>query len=84
VVYVTRVLTKAIVVVAGIVLFHAEAQSKYGGAFEKRFFGRQPDARGEALGRGGVALSGDILNTFYNPAGLGDAIGLNFCTSFSE
>jgi hypothetical protein len=65
-------------------LVQSEAQSKYGSAFEKSFFGRQPGARGEAMGRGGVALSGDILSSFYNPAGLAGAIGLNFCTSFSE
>ncbi|MFH1313825.1 MAG: hypothetical protein ABIJ00_11455 [Candidatus Eisenbacteria bacterium] len=57
---------------------------KYGGAFEENFFGRQPSARGEALGRGTVALSGDILSSINNPAGLADAIGLTFCTSFSD
>ena len=78
-----RRLVSAAVVVTGIILICSDAECKYGGAFEENFFGRRPSAAGEALGRGMVALSGDILSSVYNPAGLADAIGLSFCTSVS-
>ena len=70
--------------VACILLIHSEADCKYGGAFEDRFFGRLPSARGEALGRGTVAISGDVLSSLYNPAGLADMLGLSFSMSFSD
>ena len=41
------------------------------------FFGRQPDARSEAMGRGNVALQGDVRNMSFNPAALMDLRGLD-------
>jgi hypothetical protein len=46
--------------------------------------GRQSGARGEALGGGGVALTGDILSSFYNPAGIYGGTGLSLATSFGD
>ncbi len=46
--------------------------------------GRQTGARGEALGGGGVALTGDILSSFYNPAGIYGGTGLSLATSFGD
>lgn len=82
-----RMLTRfarAAVIVVAILLIHSEADCKYGRASEDRFFGRQPSARGESMGRGTVAMSGDILSSLYNPAGLADMLGLSFSMSFSD
>jgi hypothetical protein len=46
--------------------------------------GRQSGARREALGGGGVALTGDILSSFYNPAGIYGATGLSVAMSFGD
>jgi hypothetical protein len=46
--------------------------------------GRQTGARGEALGGGGVALTGDILSSFYNPAGIYGGTGVSVATSFGD
>ena len=46
--------------------------------------GRQSGARGEALGGGGVALTGDILSSFYNPAGIYGGTGISVATSFGD
>lgn len=48
----------------------------YNKSFDRLFFGRQPSARGEALGRGLVAVGADVYSVFYNPAGLGGIKGL--------
>ncbi|MFQ5602749.1 MAG: PorV/PorQ family protein [bacterium] len=40
----------------------------YNGALEKIFFGRQPSAKAEAMGRSLVATSADAFSAFYNPA----------------
>jgi hypothetical protein len=61
-----------------------DAGAKYGGFAEEIFFGRHTAAAGAAAGRVGVVSSGDIINTFYNPAGLGDAAGVGFCLSWVE
>jgi hypothetical protein len=44
-------------------------------------YGRQPGARGEGMGGGGVALTGDVASSSYNPAGLGEARGLSLLIS---
>lgn len=41
------------------------------------FFGRQADARSEAMGRGNVALFGDVRTMGFNPASLMDLKGLD-------
>jgi hypothetical protein len=46
--------------------------------------GRQTGARGEALGGGGVALTGDILSSFYNPAGIYGGTGISLAMSFGD
>ncbi|MBL4703119.1 MAG: hypothetical protein JKY54_01270 [Flavobacteriales bacterium] len=40
------------------------------------FFGRQPSARVEAMGKGSVSLDGDMGTIYYNPAGLSNINGL--------
>jgi hypothetical protein len=51
-----------------------QAQSWLGAS---SFFGHQPDARSEAMGRGNVALQGDVRNMSFNPAALMDLHGLD-------
>lgn len=48
------------------------------------FWGRQPSARAEAMGRGHVALTGEISSVFYNPAGIGSIRGAIFNTSYAS
>jgi len=62
----------------------AGAQAKYRGFAEEMFFGRHTGAAGAATGRTGVTSSGEIIDTFYNPAGLADAKGVGFCLSWSN
>jgi len=57
---------------------------KQGGRPDGPHSGRQTGARGEALGGGGVALTGDILSSFYNPAGIYGGTGLSLATSFGD
>ena len=60
------------------------AHAKYRGFAQEMFFGRHTGAAGAATGRTGVTSSGEIIDTFYNPAGLADAKGVGFCLSWSD
>lgn len=52
--------------------------------FASNFFsGRQPSTRAEAIGKGYVAIGGDIYSTFYNPAGISTINGFMFNASYS-
>lgn len=64
----------ATTVVASALALTTAAQSWLGAS---SFFGRQADARSEAMGRGNVALRGDVRNMGFNPAGLMDLRGLD-------
>jgi hypothetical protein len=57
--------------------------AKYDGFAVYYFSGRQPSARAEAMGKGYVAVAGDIYSTFYNPAGLCEINGLMFNASYA-
>lgn len=47
----------------------------YNGAFFESFYGRNPSARAEALGRCGVSLIGDPFSHYANPASLATIYG---------
>ena len=79
-----RVGLAIVLMVTFVVIVPADGHCKYRDAFREMFFTRQPGARGEAMGRGGVALTGDILSSFYNPAGLVEDTGLTLCISGSS
>ncbi|MBX7041510.1 MAG: hypothetical protein K1X85_01305 [Ignavibacteria bacterium] len=49
----------------------------YNGEFSGLFFGPQPSARAEAMGRSLASVPGDPTGYFYNPAGLSGVKGLN-------
>ncbi|MBK8981609.1 MAG: PorV/PorQ family protein [Ignavibacteria bacterium] len=55
----------------------------YKGTLSELFFGRQPSARAEAMGRGFVSVTGDALSYFYNPAGTASLQGLSLSGSFT-
>lgn len=49
----------------------------YDGAFYELFFGPQPSARAEAMGRSIASIPGDPNSYYYNPAGLAALNGMN-------
>lgn len=60
------------------------AWSDYDGVLSELFFGREPIARAQALGRGYVAIDDDGIAGFYNPASLAAFGALSGCYSRSE
>ena len=52
--------------------------------FPEIFFGRQPSARAEAMGRSGVAMEGELLCAYYNPAGIASLSGFSIATAFAN
>ncbi|MHA1302020.1 MAG: hypothetical protein ACTSO9_21600 [Candidatus Helarchaeota archaeon] len=63
---------------------NAQIGNKYTDALEELYFGRQPSARTEAMGRCGVAIMEDVFSSFYNPAGLSFNNGLSLSGSYAE
>lgn len=55
----------------------------YNGTFQELFFGWQPGARAEAMGRSFASVPGDALSYYYNPAGMASLEGLNLSGSFA-
>lgn len=55
----------------------------YNGTFQESFFGRQPSARAEAMGKGLASVTGDPVSYFYNPAGMASLEGLNLNVNFA-
>jgi hypothetical protein len=58
--------------------------SKYRGTLDFLFFGRQPSARIEGMGREFTSATGDVTSYFYNPAGIGSLKGVNIIGGYSE
>ena len=56
----------------------------YEGAFYEMFFGIQPSARAEAMGRSIVSIPGDANSYYYNPAGSAALNGMNINGSGTE
>lgn len=54
------------------------------GFLQELYFGRQPSARAEALGKGYSAIDGDLASIFYNPAGTASLKGAEINTSFAS
>jgi len=52
------------------------AFGEYKGVLEELFFYHHPSARAEAMGKGYVAIDGDLFASFYNPAGLASVRGI--------
>ncbi|MBK8552482.1 MAG: PorV/PorQ family protein [Ignavibacteria bacterium] len=62
--------------------YEAFAQT-YNAAFYELFFGRQPSARAEAMGRSLATITGDPVSYYYNPAGMASLKGLNLNAGFA-
>lgn len=56
----------------------------YRGAFAEMFFGRQPSARSEAMGRTQVAVGGVLFSSYYNPAALASLTHLTAGTGLAS
>lgn len=54
------------------------------GFLQESFFGRQPSARAEALGKGYSSIDGDLATIFYNPAGTATIQGIELNTSLAS
>jgi hypothetical protein len=76
-----RGLISALFAVLMLAVLQTEGYSGRRYGLEEMLYGHRPGARGEGLGRGGVALAGDVASSAYNPAGLGGATGLSFMIS---
>lgn len=66
----------------GFLLVAYPALAGYIGALDELFFYHHPSARAEAMGKGYVAVDGDVLASFYNPAGLASARGILITGSY--
>lgn len=64
-------------------IFSEAFSQTYNGAFYEMYFGRQPSARAEGMGRGLASVTGDAVSYFYNPAGMGSLQGLNLNAGFA-
>ena len=60
----------------------SSGQYQYG-TLQEHFFGREPSARAEAMGKAYASISGDIASTHYNPAGLAGIEGLETNISYN-
>jgi len=69
-----------------VVLMWGSASAGYhdGGGIDDLFFYRQPSARAEAMGKGGVAMVDDPSASFYNPASLGRLRGMSISGSYGS
>jgi hypothetical protein len=76
-------LMKRIIILFALLPAFASAEYDYGFMHEL-FFGRQPSARAEALGRSYTAVDGDLTTSFFNPAGTASLRGLEVAGSFSS
>lgn len=58
-------------------------QYRYG-FLQDFYFGRQPSARAEAMGKGYSSIDGDLAGIFFNPAGTATLNGAEINTSFAS
>lgn len=76
---------KATLVILFFLLLH---QTAFGKSYRKYnfgfFFGRQPSARSEAMGRTLTAANDGVFTAFYNPAGIVLNQGLNVAFSYAS
>ncbi|MFH1221180.1 MAG: hypothetical protein V1694_12105 [Candidatus Eisenbacteria bacterium] len=73
-------------ILLSILLMWGSASASYhdGGVIDDLFFYRQPSARAEAMGKGGVAMVDDPSASFYNPASLGRMRGISISGSYGS
>lgn len=74
---------KSIVILVLVIPLLSFGQYEYG-FLQESFFGRQPSARAESLGKGYSSIDGDLATVFYNPAGTATLQGIEINTSFAS
>ena len=74
---------KSIVILVLVIPLLSFGQYEYG-FLQESFFGRQPSARAESLGKGYSSVDGDLATIFYNPAGTATLQGIEINTSFAS
>lgn len=74
---------KALIISILVIPLLSFGQYEYGFLHEL-YFGRQPSARAEALGKGYSSIDGDLTTIFYNPAGTSTLKGVEINTSFAS
>lgn len=72
---------KLIVIFVFIIPSLSFGQYRYG-FLQESFFGRQPSARAESLGKSYSSIDGDLTTIFYNPAGTATIQGLEIDASY--
>lgn len=79
---------KKIITILAVILYSTISSGifsqTYQGIFRELYFGRQPSAKAEAMGRGFSAVTGDALTYYYNPAGMASLNGLNINGSYAQ
>ncbi len=74
---------KALTILILVIPLLSFGQYEYG-FLQELYFGRQPSARAEALGKGYSSIDGDLTTIFYNPAGTSTLKGAEINTSFAS
>ena len=77
-----KLFTILAVIIYFITYYDTTAQT-YNGAFYEMFFGSEPSARAEGMGRHLSAITGDPLSYYYNPAGMASVQGLSLNAGFA-
>jgi hypothetical protein len=68
-----------------LLLIPASIFGQYHNGWETQFFfGRQPSARAEAMGKAYVSIDGDLATTYFNPAGIINNKGLEINCSYAS
>ena len=70
-------------VIIYIVTYYDVRSQTYNGALYEMFFGSEPSARAEGMGKHLSAVTGDALSYYYNPAGMASLKGLNLNAAFA-
>jgi len=70
--------------ILSILLFNQQLMAQYGGYMSELYFGRQPSARSEAMGKSMDLFAVDANTSFFNPANLARLQGVALNTSYAE
>lgn len=61
----------------------SEASGQYKVLLAENFFGRQPSARAEAMGKAYTSIDGDLGTVYFNPAGIASLNGVAISGSYT-
>ena len=77
-----KIFTVLAVIIYIVTYYDAQSQT-YNGALYEMFFGSEPSARAEGMGKHLSAVTGDAFSYYYNPAGMASLKGLNLNAAFA-